>query len=182
MRSGSSVSSCNVGYTGDMGSILGSEKPPWRRKWLPTPVCLPGKSHEHRSLLDYSLWGCKELNMSEQLTHRQATANVYSVLLNVHTAHLIPKKKKRIHLQCRRPWFDSWVRKIHWRRDSLLTTVFLGFPAGSAGKESACNARDLGLIPGLGRSPGERKGYPFQYSGLENSMDYSMGSHRVQHD
>ena len=46
-----------------------------------------------------------------------------------------------------------------------------GFPCGSAGKESACNARDLGLIPGLGRSPGEGKGYPLQYSGLENSMD-----------
>ena len=42
---------------------------------------------------------------------------------------------------------------------------------GSAGKESACNAGDLGLIPGLGRSPGEGKGYPLQYSGLENSMD-----------
>ena len=38
-------------------------------------------------------------------------------------------------------------------------------------KESACNVRDLGLIPGLGRSPGEGKGYPLQYSGLENSMD-----------
>ena len=42
---------------------------------------------------------------------------------------------------------------------------------GSAGKESACNARDLGSIPELGRSPGEGKGYPFQYSGLENTMD-----------
>ena len=42
---------------------------------------------------------------------------------------------------------------------------------GSAGKESACNEDDLGLIPGLGRSPGEGKGYPLQYSGLENSMD-----------
>ena len=42
---------------------------------------------------------------------------------------------------------------------------------GSAGKESACNARDLGLIPGLGRSPGEGKYYPLQYSGLENPMD-----------
>ena len=41
----------------------------------------------------------------------------------------------------------------------------------SAGKESACNAGDLGSIPGLGRSPGEGKGYPLQYSGLENSMD-----------
>ena len=66
---------------------------------------------------------------------------------------------------------NSWVRKIHWRRDRLPTPVFLGFPCGSVGKESACNARDLGSIPGLGRSPGEGKGYPLQYSGLENSMD-----------
>ena len=49
--------------------------------------------------------------------------------------------------------------------------VLLGFPCGSAGKESACNVEDLGLIPGLGRSPGEGNGYPLQYSGLENSMD-----------
>ena len=48
---------------------------------------------------------------------------------------------------------------------------FLGFPGGSAGKESACSVGALGLIPGLGRSPGEGKGYPLQYSGLENSMD-----------
>ena len=50
--------------------------------------------------------------------------------------------------------------------------VLLGSPCGSAGKEYTCNAEDLGLTPGLGRSPGEGKGYPFQYSGLENSMDY----------
>ena len=49
--------------------------------------------------------------------------------------------------------------------------MFLGFPGGSAGKESVCNEGDLGSIPGLGRPPGEGKGYPFQYSGLENSMD-----------
>ena len=47
----------------------------------------------------------------------------------------------------------------------------LGFPGGSAGKESACNAGDLGSIPGLGRSPGEGNSYPLQYSGLENSTD-----------
>ena len=46
-----------------------------------------------------------------------------------------------------------------------------GFPCGSSGRESTCNAGNLGLIPGLGRSPGEGKGYPLQYSGLENSMD-----------
>ena len=47
----------------------------------------------------------------------------------------------------------------------------MGFPCGSAGKESTCNVGDLGLIPGLGRSPKEGKGYPLQYSGLENPMD-----------
>ena len=56
---------------------------------------------------------------------------------------------------------------IHFSEFFLL----YGFPCDSAGKESACNAGDLSLIPGLGRSPGEGKGYPLQYSGLENSMD-----------
>ena len=46
-----------------------------------------------------------------------------------------------------------------------------GFSSGSAGKESAHNAGDLGSIPGFERSPGEGKGYPLQYPGLENSMD-----------
>ena len=58
----------------------------------------------------------------------------------------------------------------------------VGFPGSSADKESACNVGDPGLIPGLGRSPGEGNGYPVQYSGLENSMDFSMGSQRVGHD
>ena len=56
-------------------------------------------------------------------------------------------------------------------KEQATTPVFLGFPCGSAGKESTGNVGDLGSIPGLGRSPGEGKGYPLQYSGLENSMD-----------
>ena len=52
-----------------------------------------------------------------------------------------------------------------------LSLSVQGFPDSSAGKESTCNAGDLGLIPGLERSPGEGNGYPHQYSGLENSMD-----------
>ena len=75
----------------------------------------------------------------------------------------------------RRPQSYFWVRKIRWRRDRLPTPVFLDFPCGSAGKESAHNVGNLGLIPGLERSPGEGKGYPLCYSGLENSME-SMGS------
>ena len=50
----------------------------------------------------------------------------------------------------------------------------MGFPRGSAGKESTCNAGDLSSIPGLGRSPGEGNGYPLQYCGLENSMDCTV--------
>ena len=52
-----------------------------------------------------------------------------------------------------------------------LSRVTEGFPGGSDGKESACNAGDLDLIPGSGRSPGEGNGNPLQYSSLENSMD-----------
>ena len=64
--------------------------------------------------------------------------------------------------------------ELKWVRLSfsplLFTSLLWGFPCGSPGKEPACNAGDLGLSPGLGRSPGEGKGYLLQYSGLENSM------------
>ena len=62
------------------------------------------------------------------------------------------------------PLPEESVKSMH-----LLDTS--GFPLDSAGKESACNAGDLGSIPGLGRSPREGNGSPLQYSGLENSMD-----------
>ena len=59
----------------------------------------------------------------------------------------------------------------------------MGFPCGSAGKETNCDVGDLGSIPVWGRSPGEGKGYPRQYSGLENPWTVqSMGSQRVRHD
>ena len=54
--------------------------------------------------------------------------------------------------ECMRPQFNSWVRKIPWRRDRLPTPVFLGFPGGSDDQEFACSVGDLGLIPVLGRS------------------------------
>ena len=50
----------------------------------------------------------------------------------------------------------------------------MGFPNTSFGKESTCNAGDLGSIPGLGRSAGEGKGHPLQYSGLGNSLDCTV--------
>ena len=62
---------------------------------------------------------------------------------------------------------------------ALSHPVLRGCPDGSVGEESACNARDPGLIPGLGRSPGEGKGYPLQYSGLENPKDRGATVHGV---
>ena len=79
---------------------------------------------------------------------------------------------------------ETPVRFLGWEdleKGQATHSSILGLPCGSAGEESACNAGDLCSIPGLGRSPGEGKGYPLQYSGLENSMDY-MGSQRVGHD
>ena len=66
-----------------------------------------------------------------------------------------------------------------WNKDRVSQLCFVfgyccllgGFPCSSVGKESACNARDLGLMPGSGRSLGEGKGNPLQYSYLENPMD-----------
>ena len=84
------------------------------------------------------------------------------------------------HLGC--PHFLATVNNaaVNMRVHISFELVFLlslgkqpevGFACGSSGKESACNAGDLGFIPGLGRSTGERKGYPFHCSGLENSVD-----------
>ena len=60
---------------------------PWRRKWLPIPVFLPEKFHALRSLLGYSSWGCKELGMTEQLTHYYVWDQSYAkdVSINVYT-------------------------------------------------------------------------------------------------
>ena len=56
-------------------------------------------------------------------------------------------------------------------KELATPSSILGLPCGSNAKKSTCNVRDLGLIPGLGKPPGEGKGYPLQYSALENSMD-----------
>ena len=93
---------------------------PWRRKWQPPPVFLPGKLYGQRSLAGYSPWGCKRVghDLVTQQTKNQDNGGA--------------------------------------QED--------GFLWGSVGKESTWNEGDLSLIPGLGRSPGEGKGYPLQCS------------------
>ena len=84
--------------------------------------------------------------------------------------HLVPQLVKNSPAVQETPvGFLGW--EVPRRRDRLPTPVFLGFPGSSDGKESSCNAGDLGLILVLGRSPVERNSYPLQYSFLENSMD-----------
>ena len=70
------------------------------------------------------------------------------------------------------PLLESFLHHIRWPK--YWSFNFSISTCGSAGKESACNMGDLGSTPGLGRSPGEGKGYPLQYSGLKNSMDYTV--------
>ena len=71
----------------------------------------------------------------------------------------------------------AWRVKVHrvlksqTRLSALFQTMVGDFSGGSDGKVSACDARDLGSIPGWGRSPGEGNGNPFQYACLENPMD-----------
>ena len=114
------------------------------------------------SLLEFNIFEGNDIITSDVLVANLTCLSLWAFL----TAQLVKNPP-----QCRRPWFGSWVRKIPCRRDRLPTPVFLGFPSGSAGKESAHIVGDLGSVPGLGRSPREGKGYPLQYSGLENSMD-----------
>jgi len=75
-------------------------------------------------------------------------------------ASLVAQLVKKIHLQCRRPQFNSWVRKISWRRDRLSTAVSLGFPGGSAGKESACNVGRPEFNPWVRKIPCRREQLP----------------------
>ena len=103
----------------------------------------------------------------------------YVPLLRFDAVKQINTKKKIIIL-----WNTSinTVREVKFR----CCKKDIVFPHGSVGKESACNAGDLGLIPGLGRSPGEGNGNPLQYSCLENPMDWGdwqvHGVARVGHD
>ena len=86
---------------------------------------------------------------------------------------VMPRRRPVSSTQMLGAYLGNSPRKHALMRTSKKVSLLVerDFLCGSAGKESACNVGDLGLIPGLGRSPEEGKGYPLQYSGLENSMD-----------
>ena len=119
---------------------------------MPIPVFWPGEFHGL-----YSSWCSKDLEMTERLSLSSIKYSNSLAFKNYENIRI------RITVECNLIKID---------RNNYVCFPFLGgFPGSSAGKESACNVRDLGSIPGLGRSPGEGKGCSLQYSGLENSMD-----------
>ena len=100
------------------------------------------------SLFGLVLWGPipKFLSIMQVMTGIYQPSNLYPGAPSDHTGALQENKDCFCHdsPMLKRPRFDFWVGKIHWRRDRLPTPVLLGFPCGSAGKESTCKAGDLG--------------------------------------
>ena len=86
----------NTGDIRDVGLIPGSGRFPWKRKWRPTPVFVPGESHGQRSLVGYNLWGCKESDMTDRLsTHVYEVMNIlidysnhFTVCANIFITHI----------------------------------------------------------------------------------------------
>ena len=130
-----------------------------RRQWYPTPVLLPGKSHGRRSLMGCSPWGHWGSDTAEQLHFHFSLSCIgegngnplqCSCLENPGTGEpggLPSMGSHRVGHDCSDLASASALGEL------------LGFPGGSDNKESACNAGDLRLIPGWGRSPGQGNGY-----------------------
>ena len=140
-------SACNAG---DLGSTpeLGREDP------------LEKEMTTHSSILACRIpWREEEPGVLQSMGSRRVRPNWVTITLGVvifaqEQCWDFPDSSVGKEYTCKAgdpTWFDLWVRKIHWRRDGLPTPGFLGFSGGSAGKESACNAGDLGSVPGLGR-------------------------------
>ena len=134
------------------------------------PGCLPLASFTHLGSPTWTLW----LAVFPTLGN---TAHGPGPGESPSASHTLPLSQHGPNCSISPALHDSTgngVRPLHpgWPRCSIFGIAFcVSFPGSSTGKESSCNVGDLGSIPGLGRSPGEGKGCPLQYSGLENSMD-----------
>ena len=144
-----------------MGSIPGWGKFPGKGNGNPLPVFLPEKSHGQRNLEGYSLllfFSCSFVSDSLQ-----------------------PHGLQHARLPCSSPppgVCSNSCPLSRWCHPNISSFV-IPFPDSSGGKESACNVGDMGSIPGLGRSPGEGKGYPLQYSGLKKNIVHGVAKSRT---
>ena len=135
--------------------------------YLPFPVCL---REAHQSLA-VSPWRLHPVASVDTAPHLHSHCRLSPVVPHQ------PGRKLEV-TGC-----SSSNRKFwHSCLDKAVGGPLQGFPGGSAGKDSACNAGDLGSVPGLGRSPGEGNSYPLQDSGLENPIDCRVHGVANRHD
>ena len=139
----------------------------WQPKWEGNPIkrgyIYMADSLCHTVETNYTP---KNLILKKTLTATTTTKKMWAVKRLIQAGNPISNPLIAIQLShFMHSFIHSWTKLTDFYCD------LWGFPGGSAGKESACNVGDLGLIPGLGRSPGGGKGYPLQYSGLENCTD-----------
>ena len=176
MVQGSSHSSVGKESTfnaGDLGSIPGLGRSLGERKGhlLQCSVLENSTHYTVHGVAKNPTW----LSLSGVPPFLWAKAAAFIALLRVSS---VSPAFNAVHTNCSVvPAYRQHPKLLHLESRTLLliqTLELLGFPGNSASKESTCNAGDPGLIPGLGRSLGERKGYPLQYSGLENSVDYTV--------
>ena len=142
----------NAGDSRDTSLIPGLGRSPGGGNDNPLQYSCPENSMDRRSLVGYSPWGHKELDMTE---HMPCFIYLYMDYLMSHFSY----------------WPSTSPERSSGWSSLQCPSYNLKFPGGLDGKESACNAGDLGLIPRSGRSPGEGNGNPLQYSCLENAMD-----------
>ena len=141
-------STCNAG---NPGSIPGLGRYPGEGLGYPLQYS------DLENSMDYSPWGHKELDTTATFTFTFSLTDWGTHTLAHHHCAVLP-----LYI------FLMWNSSSRMMGNGDME----GLPWRLSDKESACNAGDLDLIPGLGKSPGEGKGYPLQYSDLENSMDY----------
>ena len=159
-------------------------KIPWRKECLPTPVFWPGEFHKQRSLAAYSPWGCKESDMTEQLSLSLKGENICKqcdwqdlVSKIYHSSYSSVSENKQLNQKMGKKLNRLFFLKKTWASQVLLVV-----------KDPPANAGDTGSVPGLGRSSGGGNGNPFQYACLENSLDRGVWqalvhkTARVRHD
>ena len=133
-----------------------------RRQWQPTPVLLPGKSHGWRSLVGCSPWGREESDTTEWLHFHFSLSCTGEGNVNPLQCSCLENPRDR----------GAWWAAIYGAAQSQTRLTWRSSSSTNLdGKEPACNAGDLGLIPGSGRSLREGNGCSLQYSCLENPMD-----------
>ena len=166
-------------------------KIPWRRKWKPTPVFLPGKSHGQKSLAGYSPWGHKESDMTEQLNNNNSKMRLWqggkgffimrSTFKNIYADCLKKKENKRYGAEM----WSEWHKELRIE----TTQLFVWLLRRLSGKESACQSKRGRFNPWGGKSLWRRKWKPTpvflpgKSQGQRNLVGYNLWGHkRSGHD